>query len=130
MKVLENISLALIAVFAPIQAVVLTTLALVMIDLITGLVAARKRKEPITSAGIKRTVGKIMLYEIAIAAAFLCQTYLTGDILPVSKLVSALIGIVELKSILENLDGASGNKLFEAIISRLVQSEKNIEDKK
>ncbi len=130
MKVLENLSLALIAVFAPVQAVVLTTLALVFIDLITGLVAARKRGEKITSAGIKRTVGKILLYEIAIAAAFLAETYLIGNILPVSKLVSALIGIVELKSILENLDGASGNKLFETIISRLVQSEKDVEDKK
>lgn len=126
MKYLESALLALIAVFTPIQAALATTLALIIIDLATGIIASYRRSEKITSSGLKRTVGKILLYNLAICTAFLVQTYLTGDILPVSKLVTALIGLVELKSVLENLDSISGTSLFKVLVAKIVQSESDI----
>lgn len=122
-KTLEIASLAIIAVFAPIQAVVCTVAVLVLCDLLTGVLASYRRGESITSTGFKRSVGKIFLYEVGLLMAFLVQTYLTGDILPATKLVSSLIGLTELKSILENLDSVSGGSLYSSIIQRIAQSQ-------
>ena len=127
MKHLEAIAVVLIAIFAPIKAALIVALSLIVVDLITGVLAARKRGEPITSSGIKRTVGKVLLYELAIALAFLCQQYLTGDIFPASKLVTALVGMTELKSILENLDCLLGTSMFQTILSKIVQTKKDME---
>lgn len=121
MKYVETILMTAVTVFAPIKAAVLVAFILVMVDLFTGVWASWKRGQKITSAGLKRTVGKIALYEIAICAAFLCQQYLTGDLLPVFKLVTALVGAVELKSCLENLDSISGTNLFKVILDKLTQ---------
>lgn len=128
MKILENLGLSILAIFAPIQAVVATTFILVVLDLITGVIAAKKRGEKLTSKGLKRSVGKLLLYETAIILSFLVQEYLTGDILPALKLVSALIGITELKSVLENLDNISGDRFFQIILSKVTQSQKDIEE--
>lgn len=129
MKQLSLVLLTIMAVFTPIRAALVATLVLILVDLITGLLAAHKSKEPITSAGIKRTVGKIVLYEVAICISFLVQTYLTGDLLPASKLVTSLVGMVELKSVLENLDIISGTSLFQVILSRIVQSQSDLDKK-
>lgn len=130
MKYLETLILALAAVFAPVKAVMITAMSLVIIDLITGVMAARKRGEKITSSGFKRTVGKIFLYESAICIGFLVQQYLTGELFPASKLIAALIGLTELKSILENLDGISDDSFFKTIITRVLQSTTDMENKK
>lgn len=122
---MKTILLAFVAVFAPIHAVLGTVLALCLADLITGILAARKRKEPVTSGGIKRTIGKMLIYEIAICLGFLCETYLTGGVLPIVKLIAALVGAAELKSNLENLDEINGSPIFASIINSLVKQEKN-----
>lgn len=81
--------------------------------------AAHKKKKPITSAGFRRTVVKVFVYEMAILTAFLTQTYLTGADIPVSSIVAGFIGLTELTSILENLNKVSDNKLLSTIISKL-----------
>lgn len=123
------LGLSALAVFAPIEPVIITTFVLVLADFITGVLAARKSGTKITSTGFKRSVGKLFLYETAMCLAFLVQKYMTGDLLPASKLVSALIGLTELKSILENLDTIQGSSFFNAILGRITQSEKDIEKK-
>ena len=127
MKFIETLALSILAVFAPIQATIAVVALLILADLITGIIASKKRGEPITSAGIKRTVGKVFLYEIALCLSFLVQQYLTGDYLPACKLVGALIGLTELKSILENLETISGDRLFRVVLSKITQSQKEIE---
>lgn len=127
MKYLEAALLAVVGVFAPIKAALIVVICLVIVDLVTGIVAARKRGEPITSSGIKRTVGKVLLYELAICLAFLCQQYLTGDLFPASKLVTALVGMTELASVLENLDTIMGTSMFKVILNKLVKSQEDLE---
>lgn len=125
MKYLESLLLAMFAVFAPLKAVLLTTTVLVFADLISGLLAARKKKIPITSTGLKRTVGKIVLYEIALCLAFLAEHYLIGPMFPISKMVSAMIGLVEMKSILENMDIIAGQSVFQSVLTKITQSQGN-----
>lgn len=127
MKYLEIAFLGIAALFAPIQATLIVAMSLVVVDLITGILAAHKRKEPITSSGIKRTVGKIVLYELAICLAFVCQQYLTGDLFPASKLVTAIVGMTELKSVLENIDTIAGTSMFKTILNKLTKSQEDLE---
>lgn len=116
---LINMMMAMTAVFAPAKGMVLTALVLVIMDMITGMLASRKQKEPITSAGIGRSVVKTMVYEAAILLAFLTQQYLTGPEVPVSNIVAGLIGLTELKSVMENLNIVSGGSLLSSIIDKL-----------
>lgn len=129
-KYLEALAISAWAVFAPIKAVMLTTGVLIFADLATGIWAARRRKEPITSKGISRTVAKIVLYEMALAISFLVHQYMVGDALPADKLVAGLIGIVELKSILENMNSINGSPVFSTVIAKTISAERRIVHKK
>jgi len=123
MRYLEAFILAVVTVFAPAKTALIAALALVFFDFVTGVLAARKRREKITSAGFKRTVGKIVLYETALCLAFLAQEFLLGDDVPAFKLISTMIGLVELKSILENLDTINGKPVFRAILKKITQKQ-------
>lgn len=111
--------MALLTLFAPIKAMMIATGALVVADFILGLVAALKRKESISSAGIRRTVTKMFVFQALLVLGFVVETYLTGDSVPVIKISSAFIGLTELTSILENLNEISGGNLLKALISKL-----------
>jgi phage-related holin len=124
MKLLEGLIAAILAVFAPIQMIIITTIILVFADLITGLVAAYKRGDfkninDIKSSGLRRTVTKILVYLSAICLGFLVETVMLEGYLALSKIIAGLVSIVELKSILENLDAVNGSPLFKSLIKRL-----------
>lgn len=110
--------LASFAVFAPIKAVIITVGILIFADLVLGILAARKRGEKITSAGMRRTITKMCVYQLAVLTGFLFETFLLGGLIPVSKLVAAVIGSVEFKSLLENVTEITGVS-FKDLISKL-----------
>lgn len=107
-----------LAVLAPIKAVLIATGVIIIIDLATGLVRAMKAKEKISSSVMRRTVSKFLIYQVAIISGFILETYLMPD-MPVTKLVSSVIGLVEAKSILENLDEIHGSNIFKALLKKL-----------
>ena len=121
MRGLKDLVIAAILVFAPIQATLVTVMVLCVVDLLTGILAARKRGERITSAQLKRTPIKIAVYEVSILCAHLVSEYLTPTELPVMSLVTGLIGMVELKSVLENMDVLLGGPTFSVITSKIQQ---------
>ena len=90
MDLIKTLLLASLAVFAPIQAVIITVGVLIFTDLILGIMAARKRKEAITSGAMRRTVTKMFVYQVAVMTGFLGETFLLGGLVPVSKLVAGL----------------------------------------
>lgn len=114
--------MSVLAVFTPIKAALLTVLVLVIVDLVTGVIAAYKRNEKITSAELRRSLSKIVIYEVTLCLAYLSEHYLISDEIPVMKLVSGMVGLVELKSILENLNEISGENLLKAIVEKLGSS--------
>ena len=126
-KYLETLMITTLVVFAPIKSAIIVVAILTFADLVLGVIAARKRGEPITSSGLKRSIGKILIYQSALCLAFLVEKYLTGEIFPASKLISALIGLVELKSVLENLDSINGQPVFRSMVNQLITK---IEEKK
>lgn len=118
LKFLEAGIVSLVAIFAPVHKLLLATGVMIFGDLITGILASRKRGAPITSAGLRRTLTKIVVYEAAICFAFIAEQYIS-DLLPFVKMASAMIAVVELKSIYENLNAASGMDLLKGMINKL-----------
>lgn len=123
-KTLEALLLTSVAWLAPIQGALATVLGLVILDFLTGILASRKAEMPITSYGIKRTVVKLLVYESSILIAFVVGLYLTIDI-PVVHLVNTLIGLTELKSVLENINILAGGNLLTGIIDAIQSKSSN-----
>lgn len=122
---LESLLLTAVAFLTPLTGVLATTLILIVLDLITGLLAARKEGSPVTSFGLKRTVMKLLVYELALVLAYITGLYLTGPEIPVLQLASSLIGLTELKSIYENLSIISGDKLLSTLVTTLQRTSSN-----
>lgn len=116
---LSKICAGLFAVFAPIKAVMITVGVLILLDLITGIWAAKQQKQRISSAVMRRTISKIVIYQIAVMSGFLLERYILGDTVPVSKIVASVIGLVEFTSILENSNKILGNNVFKVAIGYL-----------
>jgi phage-related holin len=119
MKAIQISLISLIAVFAPIKATILVTIFLICADLISGVAAAKKRGEKITSAGIQRSVVKFFVYNMAILTGFLLETYMISSLFPIVKIISSVIGITEGLSVFENLNVVSGNNIFKRVLDLL-----------
>lgn len=115
----SKLLLVILAALAPIKTVIICVGVLVMADMITGVWAAYKKGESIKSAGLRRTVSKFVIYQIAIITGFIVEKYLVGDSIPITKVLGGMIGLVELKSILENANVITGTDLFRLLIERL-----------
>lgn len=115
----NHLLIATLAVFAPIKSVLIVTGILIFADLITGILAARARKEKITSAGLRRTITKMFVYNLAVVLGFLVETHMTGAAIPIVKIVAGFIGLTEFLSILENLNALGKGQLLKGLIEKL-----------
>jgi hypothetical protein len=117
-KLIEAGILSVISVFAPIKSLLITTAVLIGVDLVTGIMAAKRQQVPITSSGLRRSVSKLFVYNVAIMTAFLAETYVS-DVLPIMKLMASLVSMTEILSIYENLNIISGNNLLSTVITKI-----------
>lgn len=98
----------------PIAGFIVTGSILVVADLVTGIIAAKKNKEAIHSNGLRRTVTKIVSYMAAVLLAHIMQqVYLPS--LPIVYAISLYIALVEFKSNLENLSVITGTDIGKAV---------------
>lgn len=111
--------LVLLSIFAPIKALLISCGVLIVADMITGMMAAKKRKESIQSAEMRRSVSKMVVYQIAIMSAYVLESYMLDGLLPVSKIVAGVIGMVEFKSILENTSVIAGQDILKLVLEKL-----------
>lgn len=119
--------LSLLVVFTPIQNTVLAVLALVTVDLVLGLMGAKKRKEKLTSAKASRTINKLFVYISALVVSFIAQKYLMNDAFQLINIVGTYIGLTEIGSILETLNEINGKQIFKGLIQNL-NAKKNHEE--
>lgn len=117
------IGLAITAILAPIQPMLITVGCLILADLVTGLIRAFKLDERITSKALSRSVYKMLAYQMTVITAFLLEKYLIDGALPAAKLVASIIGITEFKSLLENTEAITGKPVFKTIIEKLNSKE-------
>lgn len=111
--------LVLLATMAPIKPLLLACGFLIVADMITGIVAAAKRKESINSSELRRSLSKMVVYQFAIISAFILEKYMLDSTVPVSKVVSGVIGMVEFKSILENASVIAGRDILSLVIEKI-----------
>lgn len=115
----NNLLIVCVAALAPIQAIIISVGVMIFADLFTGILAARKRGEKISSAVMRRTISKLVIYQTAVITGFLLEHYLLDSLVPISKLVAGVIGLVEFKSILENCNAVLGQDLFQTVLLKL-----------
>lgn len=118
----KTLLISILLVFLPVKPVMITVGVLVAVDLVAGLMAARKRGEAITSQGLKRTIIKLFVYEVVVLLAYITEQYLTGDFIPVVKILSGYIGITELKSCMENMEDITGVPILKALVDKISQA--------
>ncbi len=113
------ICLSALAALAPIKAMLVTVGILIIMDALTGVYAAYKRKEKITSAVMRRTLSKMLVYQGVVVCGWLLELNILEHLMPVAKIVAGAIGIVEFKSILENANSIVGVNIFQSVIDKL-----------
>lgn len=126
MSKLHILLMSFVVMLAPAEQAILAVLALSICDLISAIAVSIKNRpqgqsilQTVHSNGIKRTVIKVAVYEVATILAFVVGLYLTGPEVPVMKWVTSLIGLTELKSVLENLDLLSNGSFFKMVTSKI-----------
>jgi Bacteriophage holin family len=102
---------------APIQAALISSMALVALDFVLGVGVSRKNGLKITSNGFKRTAVKLLVYLSLIVLASIVERFMAPQ-MPLSHIASGFVGMTELKSCLENIQLLTGVGISD-IIARL-----------
>lgn len=124
MRQISTLLYSIALVFLPLKATLITVMVLTVVDLATGLAASRKRRKRITSSGLKKTIIKTFVYEAVVMLGFLTEQYMTGNTVPIVRILAGYIGITELKSVLENMEIVSGVSIIKLLIKKLDTSDK------
>lgn len=111
----------------PLSVLMLWFLIFVLCDMITGIAAAVKERQIITSHGLQRTVVKFLMYAMTIVLLNAIDVYmLVVAHLGLAKIGATIICGIELYSIFENCYRITGNEVFKALTQFTL---KKIEDK-
>jgi uncharacterized membrane protein len=105
----------LFSFFLPIKHFLIFTIFVVFADTVTGIMAAKKRNEPITSKGLYRTSQKVVVYFVGIMI-FHGASVTFGLPSQIVYSVSFLISFTELYSISENIKSITGVNLATTIL--------------
>jgi len=105
----------LFSFFLPIKHFLIFTIFVVFADTVTGIIAAKKRGEKITSKGLYRTSQKVVVYFCGIMI-FHGASITFGLPFQIVYSVSFLIAFTELYSISENIKVITGVNLATTIV--------------
>lgn len=97
---------ALLSFITPVAPFFWLAIGLVLLDTITGMIAAKRRKEKINSKGFARLLSKIVVYMASIVACHGVEAVL--HVPNVTFLAVGAIAFTELMSVLENTRVVSG----------------------
>ena len=99
---------------APVAPILWTMVFLIVVDFITGVVAAIKKKQQVQSRKFFNTISKFFIYNLVILSAHFIGLHVIPD-LPMLKIVGGFIAITELKSIFENFSKIYGINIWEYV---------------
>jgi len=97
----------LFSFFLPIKHFLIFTIFVVFADTVTGIMAAKKRGEPITSKGLYRTSQKVVVYFVGIMIFEGAKNTFSLP-LNITYMVAFTIATTELYSISENIKSMTG----------------------
>ena len=125
---LNSLLLTIVAILSPIKALLLTVGFLIVADFIFGICRAYIKKETINSRKMSNTIGKIILYNIAIISVYFLDRYLICSGLNLEKVVAALIGIVEIKSLDESFKTLFNWSIWDLLKKTIQRGSSNTKD--
>lgn len=109
------------AILAPLYDMLGAVLLLVVIDFLTGIGAAWKKKEGVSSRKMINTVNKFLFYSLTLLAAHVVELKITPA-LPWLQVVAGFIAITELRSIFENFNSIFGLNVWEYVKALIKQT--------
>lgn len=109
-----DLIMLIVMFFAPVQAALISVGVLCTFDAITGIMAAKKRGELITSNKGFRTIIKMIIYSILVICSHLIEVVMI-DFIPVTKIATSAIALIELKSLYENASTILGIDMWKFI---------------
>lgn len=111
LTLLKKISIGLAIFFSSIEPAMIAVGILIMIDTMTGVIAAKKNGETIISKKLGGAITKSLVYQLLIISAHLCELYLFEQI-PFVKISLAFLAMTEFTSINENIQKATGKSML------------------
>lgn len=120
---------AALSFISPIAPFLWLAVGLVILDTVTGIIAAQKRKEKINSRGFARLLSKIVVYMGSILACHGVEAVL--HIPNVTYLAVGAIALTELMSVLENtrrVSGANVAGVVGGLLTKFQRVDKPVED--
>lgn len=107
---------AFIGFCEPLSVLMMWFLIFIMCDMITGISAAIKERQIITSHGLQRTIVKFVMYAMTIVLLESIDKYMmTWASFGLAKIGATIICGIELYSILENCYRITGNQVFKVM---------------
>jgi phage-related holin len=104
--------------FSPTMEFLLLVGFFVMADTLTGMMAAIKNGEEITSKRFRAVFPKFVVYGVGVLVAHVLQKQFFPDF-PAMKIIAGLVAYSELMSIDENIHKITGVSLFKFFIKKL-----------
>ena len=114
--------IAFAAFFAPIATLGHVLVLVIIFDFITGILASKKRKEPILSRKMSRSIYKLLLYSLFLLVLYSLEVVLFGGLVPITKVGFGLILLAETKSGAENMDTIFNTNIFKSIYAMIKKS--------
>ena len=105
----------LIVFISPVKSIMTGIVFLCFSDLFTALWFVIKSKQAITSIGLRKTINKLLAYEIAVVLSYVVENVFQLGV-PVVRLIAGLIAVTEFKSNLENLYKITGLDFWQKIV--------------
>lgn len=128
-KILYGLGGAVVSFLAPIETFIVWMLIFVMIDLVSGVWAAKRRHEKLESKKLGATLNKMVWYFTAIVMAQALDVKIIPYIdLHLASLTTAIICGFNLYSVLENAYTITGNTVFWALTQFTTKKIKEVTD--
>lgn len=105
--VLIKIVIATLSLLAPLQESIIAIGFLISVDLIMGLTASYIGNIKLTSARLKNTAVKMLVYNLLLISSFICEKFLIPFV-PMTKIALAFLGTVEITSLGESFHKITG----------------------
>jgi len=119
-KHIAALLIAITAILTPAVPIIIFTGVLIFSDTATGIWAAVKRKEKITSRALGRTATKIVLYSAVILLTFGFEVFFPAlQYVHMGQIASGYICLVELKSIYENVSDITGLDVWSHLVGKI-----------
>jgi hypothetical protein len=96
---------------------------MILIDTVTGVYKAKKRKEKVTSRKLSQVISKMFLYQLTVITFFLLDKYLLGEFIGkftsiplfLTKVSAIILASIEVVSINENFTAITGKSMWTQI---------------